>query len=506
MKKNTYIVLTFIISLNYCFAQGGFKRSFKLPNAFNNSTRAVFETTAGNYIVAGIVFDTLNNYYTNRLTLVGLNSQGRPQWTKKYGNVKFQYLDNIFLTKWFYKQGSYLYHAGCVLDSNNIYLGVLLKFNFNGDTLWQRKYYEAGYDVIPQQVVGSADGGFLITGFVQDTSVSLTLLIKTDANGFELWRKKIHKPVPDVQDAKVILQDSATKKIVTVGYQNIGNAQSWYVATNILIFDSLGNTLHQLNYTSGSSNIWDMIQTKDKNIIIIGNEYQGKLLGSIDSYKSYAVKFNINNPTNPIWTLRFDKVMSYNAFTSIVELPNEDVLIAGSIDTTQESNKPIPNFTSRLTRITKNGNVVWNKYYNYRTNVTNFNVQQVLSINKTSDDGFISAIDFTFDNPNKFFVVKFDSTGCDSSAFYCSTVGLKNNSFLSENISVYPNPTTGSLNIEAENASKVQVVSLLGQLVKEEELKIENKKIDISTLQNGVYFLKVYDNNKLIGTTKIIKE
>jgi hypothetical protein len=87
-----------------------------------------------------------------------------------------------------------------------------------------------------------------------------------------------------------------------------------------------------------------------------------------------------------------------------------------------------------------------------------------------------------------------------------TTVGLKNNSFLSENISVYPNPTNGSLNIEAENASKVQVVSLLGQLVKEEELKIENKKTDISTLQNGVYFLKVFDKDKLIGTTKIIKE
>jgi hypothetical protein len=71
---------------------------------------------------------------------------------------------------------------------------------------------------------------------------------------------------------------------------------------------------------------------------------------------------------------------------------------------------------------------------------------------------------------------------------------------------VYPNPTNGSLNIEAENASKVQVVSLLGQLVKEEELKIENKKTDISTLQNGVYFLKVFDKDKLIGTTKIIKE
>ncbi len=505
MKKNTYIVLTFIISLNYCFAQGGFKRSFKLPNAFNNSTRAVFETTAGNYLVAGIVFDTLNNYYTNRLTLVGLNSQGRQQWTKKYGNVKFQYLDNIFLTKWFYKQGNYLYHAGCVLDSNNIYLGVLLKFNFNGDTLWQRKFYEAGYDVIPQQVVGSADGGFLITGFFQNSSSSLALLIKTDANGFELWRKKIHKPVPDVQDGKVILQDSATKKIVTVGYQYIGNAQSWYLANNILIFDSLGNKLHQLSYSSGYSNLWDMIQTKDKNIIVIGQEYQGKLSGSIDSYKSYAVKFNINNPTSPIWSLRFDNVMSGNYFSSIVELPNEDVLIAGTTSSSQENNQ-LPNGSSRLTRITKNGNVVWNKYYNYRTNVSTINAQQILSINKTSDGGFISAIDFTFDNPNKFFVVKFDSTGCDSSAFYCSTVGLKNNSFLSENISVYPNPTTGSLNIEAENATKVQVVSMLGQLVKEEELKIENKKIDIGTLQNGVYFLKVFDKDKLIGTTKIIKE
>lgn len=86
----------------------------------------------------GFVVDTLNGFTTNRLTFVGLNNIGQPQWVKKYGNGKFEYLNNVLIRKWSLRKGDYIYQCGVALDSNNIYQGIFIKLDFNGDTLWQK--------------------------------------------------------------------------------------------------------------------------------------------------------------------------------------------------------------------------------------------------------------------------------------------------------------------------------------------------------------------------------
>jgi len=488
------------------FGQGGFKRQFKLPTALNNTTKNVFETPAGNYIVCGIMVETVDNIQTNRLAIMGLNSQGQLQWTKKYGNSKFEYLDNSLIAKWFYKNDNFIYHAGCVRDSNNAQIGVLIKFNLNGDTIWQKRFYDPNDYTIPQMLIKSCDNGFFITGIFEDpVSVNRTvMLIKIDSNGNELWRKKITKVTPNAHDGKVILQDSATKKIVIVGYQYIGSSTAYTGYTSVLILDSLGVKLGQHNY-GGQGLITNIIQTKDKKFIAVGSVRQSLVIGNLDTYKSYAVKFDINSPNVPIWSFQFDKTAVTNLFTSLTELGNEDVLITGIIDTMQQNNLAT-NCLQRITRVNKNGAVLSTKYYDYSPNTLLDNNQTILSLNPTSDGGFISAIQVFNTSPNPFFIVKYDSTGCDSNAYYCSSVVLKDNSFLGKSVKVYPNPTNGAINIEIENANRIQIINILGELVKHEELKVEKQSIDLSNLQNGVYFLKVFDKNKLISTIKIIKE
>lgn len=102
-------------------------------------------------------------------------------------------------------------------------------------THFGKKYYDLYRDIICQMVTKSVDGGFLVTGLAQSTGSNTLLLIKTDINGNELWRKYISKTAPNGQDAKIILQDSVSKKIVTVGYQYYpGNS----IRDNVVIFDS----------------------------------------------------------------------------------------------------------------------------------------------------------------------------------------------------------------------------------------------------------------------------
>ena len=80
-------------------------------------------------------------------------------------------------------------------DSNNKYIGVLIKFDLNGDTIWQKRFYDPANAVYPQMVSTSVDGGFLITGMYDDPLIvaQQAMLIKTDASGNELWRKQVKK-------------------------------------------------------------------------------------------------------------------------------------------------------------------------------------------------------------------------------------------------------------------------------------------------------------------------
>ena len=68
----------------------------------------------------------------------------------------------------------------------------------------------------------------------------------------------------------------------------------------------------------------------------------------------------------------------------------------------------------------------------------------------------------------------------------------------------YPNPATDFINIESKaKLSQVKIFNELGQLV----LSTSNQtKIDISTLNQGVYYLKIKDENGDFGIEKIIKK
>jgi hypothetical protein len=75
-------------------------------------------------------------------------------------------------------------------------------------------------------------------------------------------------------------------------------------------------------------------------------------------------------------------------------------------------------------------------------------------------------------------------------------------------IAVYPNPTSGKLNLisgkEMKNA-RIRIVNTGGQLVAEKtSISGTSYSLDISYLVNGVYFMDVYENNK-VTRTRIVK-
>ena len=72
-------------------------------------------------------------------------------------------------------------------------------------------------------------------------------------------------------------------------------------------------------------------------------------------------------------------------------------------------------------------------------------------------------------------------------------------------ISVYPNPTSTVLNVNAEGFEQYQLVNMLGQVVKSDKLENGQTQINVSNLSNGIYFVRL-NNGRDVETVKIIKK
>jgi len=76
-----------------------------------------------------------------------------------------------------------------------------------------------------------------------------------------------------------------------------------------------------------------------------------------------------------------------------------------------------------------------------------------------------------------------------------------------EKIKIFPNPTSGEFFIESndiESRFNIEIFNYSGKLIQKERGIDAKQPISIQSKQ-GIYFIKVYSNNEIIGVSKIIK-
>lgn len=74
------------------------------------------------------------------------------------------------------------------------------------------------------------------------------------------------------------------------------------------------------------------------------------------------------------------------------------------------------------------------------------------------------------------------------------------------NIMVYPNPTNGIVNISGENIVNVEIVNIMGQVVLSKICDADETSIDISSLNSGVYLIKLKTKDGKEFSERIVKE
>ena len=92
----------------------------------------------------------------------------------------------------------------------------------------------------------------------------------------------------------------------------------------------------------------------------------------------------------------------------------------------------------------------------------------------------------------------------------CEFVVLAVNAFERAHFSIYPNPTSGIVNLVAENSidlESAKIYSVQGNLVKTfsaKELELSNQ-LNISELSSGVYFLQLHSGESEIVRKLIVE-
>ncbi len=177
--------------------------------------------------------------------------------------------------------------------------------------------------------------------------------------------------------------------------------------------------------------------------------------------------------------------------------------ITAVIDSTSFTQPP-DIFISKLDAL---GDFVWAKSMGGSSGGAGMSIVLDGSNNIYTTGGYSGSVDF---DPNAG-VVNFTSVGVnDIFVLKLSQQPTSINETTNPNsISIYPNPNNGTFNIsfpsQIKNAS-IEVYNSLGALVSKKEIINQENTIELLNQANGLYFVKVMSEDKIVGTRKIIKE
>jgi hypothetical protein len=455
-----------------------------------DQAKNVEQTADGGYIVSGesesIDGDVTGNHGSRDYWIVKLNASGNIQWQKSYGGTSDDFNPSIKQTTdgGYVIAGSSLSNDGDVTGHNTGGYGAdywVIKVDTSGNIQWQ-KSYGGNSDDQAYDVKQTSDGGYILSGTSNSTDGDVTgnhggydyWVVKIKANGNIQWQKSyggsewdLFPAIQQTKDGGYVLAGSTTSSDGQVTGNHSKYSDYWVVkikANGKLVWEkSFGGTKFEGsqggNIAEGGCQIE---QTQNGEYIVSGTSFSKN--GDVTGH-------NGNTSTSDLWLVK--------------------------LDTT--------------------GNLKWQKSLGGSNNegVEDYGV----CIQQTKDGGYVAFCstnsidgDVTGTHLNKkgnptgdYWVVKLagDSTNVSSQQNRIAT-GLANQTLeVANNFIVYPNPSTGAINILFNDASMQSFVitNMLGQSVVNSDVTSSIHTVDLSSQPKGIYFVTVKTN-----TTTLVKK
>lgn len=273
--------------------------------------------------------------------LVKNNKNGQGILTKKL-------LDNPATLKTLrqLKDGNYL----AITEQKDLFANTCtaIKLNANGDTIWTSKFGASNV----KDVVGTADGGCLITGSLDISFVNYeVLLIRLNTHGKILWQKTIGERA-QWETGRRILETPEN------GFLIVGSNQKEFdivADLHLLKIDKDGNKIFSKNFHRGiaTSLGFDAIINTDNTYLLVGTENKQPFTNK----NILLIKTDAQG--NSLWQKTIDINLLDEGF-SILPSVDGSFYISG---TTGEPNAGKLEKYAYVLYVDANGNKLWDKYY-----------------------------------------------------------------------------------------------------------------------------------------------
>ena len=141
----------------------------------------------------------------------------------------------------------------------------------------------------------------------------------------------------------------------------------------------------------------------------------------------------------------------------------------------------------------------------YSTTTNDVNAFQLIQQESVSAEEWT---EYTYNLPAGTKYVAINCASSDIFALYIDDITINAQSSVADHttstFSIYPNPATSVLNVEAEGYNTIEIVNVLGQVVYNANAT-SNMKINVSNLNNGVYFVRLNGANGT-ATQRFVKK
>jgi hypothetical protein len=274
---------------------------------------SVLQTADGGYVIAGLTWSF--GAGGTDAWLIKTDSLGDTMWTRTYGGAGHDMGASLLQTA----EGGYVLTGYWASDSSGSELW-LVKTDSSGDTLWTRTFGGDGKDY-GWSVLQTADDGYVIAGLTWSFGAGGAdfWLIKTDSSGDTMWTRTYGGTSHDEGFSVVGTADGGFVVTGCTGSFGAGDGDVWLVKT-----DSSGDTMWTRTFGGADDDCgYSVAQTSDGGYILVA-ETRSSGAGETDAW---LLKTDSSGDT--LWTRVYGGVRSDECY-SLALAADGGYIIAGS--------------------------------------------------------------------------------------------------------------------------------------------------------------------------------
>ncbi len=464
--------LFFLLFLCFCSparAQNTFEKVIDTLGCV--SALCIQETFDGGYIFGGT--SSLNG---NDVMVVKLDSIGTIEWAKTYfgaGAEGVMYLEQT-------PDSGYMINVVDVTNAKT----CLYRLNSIGDTLWT-KSYSAGVGstnvVFPNSMASVYNNNLYgLIGYYSNGGILSTFFMAVLSNGTILSTK--------VYNTGMLGNGSrALDNTFDGGFIMTGTISAISSGSNIYLIrtNTYGDTLWTRHYDKSQTDAGQaVIQTIDSGFAIAAYVYNGQ-------YNDiYLIKTDSIGDT--LWT------KTYNFYSdqfpnTIQQTTDGGYIIVGSVMDVSLGARKVYLIRTNLTGDTlwtrNYGGVPWTSYGYF--------------VRQTIDGGFIIS-GSTGNFGTGTYIIKTDSMGNVS-----MPTGIAESNTQADFL-VYPNPSNGNFTIQIDNiqfkTTEIEIYNIISESVFNCQVNNKTENINLTHLQNGLYFVVLRQKDKIVSKKILINK